>query len=314
MFNVFCGILIYFVCIKTLNKKFIPLAIKAVSIVCLLNLVLLSMQLFGYDPIYTIRGTIKTTDCMGTFGLKATMGIYFALAIPLLASSRIWFPALLFIPVGLSVSTGAMLGGLAGYLFCLWHKARKAFFIMLVLLTACICFVIFKFDAPMGMFGTRPPMWGKVLHDCFISPITGYGLDSFRFGKIRYYKEADTDVTHLAVKTKAPDGREAYAIQETIQEGKKFDWWDNPHNEYLQLFFEFGIVGVLIVGFILYGVIERFRKSYKSDYAISIMGFFVVLLISSFVQFPFHLARIGHLIPVMLALFMIETEKPQLLR
>jgi O-antigen ligase len=251
---------------------------------------------------------------MGTFGLKAVMGMYFAFAIPLLASSNKWVAPLLFLPVGLSMSTGALLGGLLGYLFYLWNKAKRLFFIMLVFLSAGIAFVVFKFDAPMGMFGTRPPMWGTVLHDCFRQPVQGYGLDSFRFGNLRYYKETDTDITHLAIKTKIPNtDQEGYAIMEQMKEGKNFDWWDNPHNEYLQLFFEFGLVGVLIIGFILYSIIERFRKSYRTEQSVAIMGVFIVLLVSSLVQFPFHLARIAHLVPIMLALFMIETERPQIL-
>jgi O-antigen ligase len=304
--NVLSGLILYFVTLNSLEKKDISFIFKAILFVCGLNAVLLSSQMLGYDPIYTIRNTKEGIDNIGFFGLKAAMGMYYAMSISIIAyfSPVIAFFALL--PIGVSVSTGAVLGGAVSYLYYLWNRARNGFIVVFIAILVGGALYVVKVDAPMGMFATRPPMWGKVVKDIFKNAITGYGLDSFRSGKIRYMRDADDDVTYRAVDDGSGKG---YLITDIFEKKSvKFDWWDNPHNEYLQLAYEFGLVGVVIFLFILYHMFKTFKKAVKTKEILAICGFFIALFLCSLVQFPAHLARTAYLIPIMLALFRIETD------
>lgn len=307
LMNILSGILIYFVVSRSLEKKDIPLIFKAVIFVCILNSILLTMQMMGYDPIFVVKGAEGITDHMGFFALKAAMGVYYALAISLIAyfSPLIAFFALL--PIGVSVSSGAVVGGAVSYLFYLWNKARKGFLVALCLIVVGGALFIIKIDSPMGMFTTRPPMWKKVFKDVFRSPVYGHGLNSFREGKIKYMKDASNDDTYRAVKDDKGDG---YLITEVFKkESVKFDWWDNPHNEYLQLVYEFGFMGLFICSMVVYYMYKKIKKAVKTKELIAICGFFVALFLCSMTQFPMHLARNAYLLPIMLALFRIETDE-----
>lgn len=302
---VMLGILLYYMTTSVITKKEIPFMFKAVILVCAINAVLLTMQLFNFDPIFEVMNSPNKTDHMGFFGLKAAMGMYYAMAISLMAYFSPIIAFCFLIPIGISVSTGAVLGGSVSYLYFLLKKARKAFFVVLCAIVAAGVYYIVKVDAPMGMFTTRPPMWKMVAHDIFRSPVYGFGLNSFREGKIKYLKESENDNTHRAIRK----GNE-YEIAEPLKkEGIRFDWWDNPHNEYLQLGYEFGLVGVIIFVLLVREMYLAYKRSERTREIVAISGFFIALILVSTVQFPEHLARTAYLLPIMLGLFKVETNE-----
>jgi len=298
VFNLFCGFLVYSICVRYVEKKDIAFLLRAVLAVALFNIVLLCMQAVGFDPFNSLRNFPGQTDTMGLFALKACMGMYMAFAMCLLTVFSWWTPILFLVPIGLSVTTSAFLGSVIGYLFILWFRKRNAFWVLSVAILALSFVFVAKIDKPMGMMGTRLPMWKMVLKDSTKSPLAGYGLDSFRIGNLKYFKESDTNKTVYGIKQDD---------KIMLPEARHYDWWDNAHNEWLQLLFEFSFIGFGIVLFILYYICKQFLISYKTDTSLALMGFFIALLIMSIGQFPFHLARLAHLIPVCIALFVIET-------
>lgn len=308
LFNVVCALMVYFACIKTLKKEDIVFLSRAIVYFAIINIAYVALQRFGYDPIFQVKNAssdstgVVWTDDLGFFGLKAVMGMYVGIAMCLLAMFNWWIAILFFLPIVVSVSSGAVLGGASGYLFYLWWKKRLFFWIFSVFILIGAVFYVVKIDSPMGMMKTRPPMWGMALKRSFLD-VRGYGLDSFRNGKVRYYKEATTDKT-VGLIAQDKDGTRFYVAPEN----RKYDWWDNPHNEFIQLFYEFGLAGVVIIAFLFWCMACAFKRAVKTNELVAVTAAIIALLMASMTQFPFHLARIGNLTPILLAFFYLETQ------
>jgi len=333
MFNIFLGILLYFATLA-LKKEDTKQIFNAMIWVCILNMLYIALQNIRLDFIFMIKGEHGVVepinkDTMGFMGIKAALGIYMALGAIAIMFFHPWLALALLFPIYLSQSTGAVAGAFSGVLCYFWWMKRKVFKILLpILIVGGIAYVVFV-DSPTGMLGTRSPMWKLAMKDAFYgfnlhagqlqspylrNPFTGFGLGAFREGPILYFKEFDTNITLRAIKT--PQGLVDVAGNRfKMKDGylytpydKRVDWWDDPHNEFVHLFYDFGLFGVIIIGFILYYLTMRFRNSVKSKELIVITSMLVVIGVTSLTQFPMHLARLGYLMPILLGLFVIHTE------
>ena len=314
--NLFLGLMVYCTLIRSLKKEDIKFVVKGILLVCGLGIFYLAFQYFGYDFRGQTLANVGGVPTCSFFNLNAAMGMYFAMAIAL--SFMFGFVGLLILlPLVFSWSTAAYLGAIVTIMFFCWIKKRIIFWISLIpILAAFFCFVFF-IDAPMGMFQTRIPMWGLVIQDIHKSPVTGFGLDSFRNSptdnSVRYFKHAANNVTIRALKKGdsflIPE-QPTKDIAEKIKEGKNpLDFWDNPHNEYVWISYETGFIGLILALWGIYELWQRFRKSKRSSETTALLACLIAFGIFSLTQFPFHLARIGHLFPIVLGLFYISTEE-----
>jgi len=141
------------------------------------------------------------------------------------------------------------------------------------------------------MMTTRKGVWKKAMSDALIHPVKSWGLDSFR-NQTKMKK-------HIYVMnvTKNKEGQIIHA-----------DIWDNPHNLYVSLLFEWGIISLFILGGLLRYYAIRFNRCVKSPNVVGLAGFLIVLLIVSIGQFPLFLARLACFIVPAAALFEITTE------
>jgi len=312
--NLFLGIGAYFTVIRAITIEDIPKIFRGLVYITLFALVYLGLQYAGYDlrdqRVLNVPNAVP--DC-AFFGIKAAYGMYIAETIPVIACFNWILAPLMLFPLALSYSTGAMLAGHSALMFFLWFRKRVLFWIFLVPTVLGTLFFIVKVDSPMGMYGTRIPMWGIVIQDIFRRPL-GHGLDSFRndseIGAVRYFKYSFDNTTVRAVKKEDGWMLTKQVSQEFIDvasKGSALDWWDHPHNEFIWLGYETGFPGLIGLGYILWLMWQRFRKSTKNAYAVTSAGMILALLISSMTQFPFHLARIGHLVPIILGIFYITT-------
>jgi hypothetical protein len=291
----------------------------------------LGLQYLGYDMRgQTTRGIYHTIPKCSIFGLEAHYGMYLAMTVPLLLyklndmdinkSIRGIIRAILillcvgiaFITVYPSNSTAAYLGLLGAVLFFFWHKKRVIFWACLIPMILGVIFYIAKFDNPMGMQGTRLDMWCKVIQDSHHKPL-GHGLDSFRVdekeGAVRYFKYAYNNKTVRVKKV-----GQNWMMQESadtaflnrIKEGNPLDLWDDPHNEYIKLFYWCGFPALIALGFMLYYLMNVFRFSGRRAIAAASFASLISIAIFSTMQFPFGVARIGHVIPVILGMFIVS--------
>uniref|UniRef100_A0A6M3J4K8 Putative O-antigen ligase n=1 Tax=viral metagenome TaxID=1070528 RepID=A0A6M3J4K8_9ZZZZ len=238
---------------------------------------------------------------------------------------------ILLVSVGVSYSTGAVAGAVVSVLFVLWFKKRVIFWCVLIPIIMGSVLFVTKLDNPMGMQKSRLVMWGKVIQDSFDEPL-GHGLDSFRNPMTqideqkevtRYFKHSFNDNTVRVAKTfivtdvGVVDWRtidttsqdEQTEFKERNKDGQPtLDFWDNPHNEFVWTFYELGYPGIIALGIAIILFCRRFWRSTKDVYAVCSTGAILAFGIFSLTQFGVHLARIGHLLPVLGAIFFVSTE------
>ena len=313
--SILSACLLYEVSYRLITKENVGLIFKCLIYFAIFNVAYMAMQLNGWELMFKefTRPGFQSSP-VGFFGLKAIMGMFLALVIPIVCMQSPIAAGLLFIPIATSESSCAVVGAVVSYLWVLWHKSRKWFFILVTFLAIGGTLYTIH-DSKARMMTDRFNMWKTVLRDTVKKPITGYGLDSFRsIGNTKqfiYWKNVRT------LETDAIDIKDIIEWDRTgkldpkrypnFKEGDILDPWDNPHNEFLMLFYEFGIVGIILFGFMTHDIITRFNGF--DDNLVVLTGFFICLMLISIGQFPFHLARIGIFIPIMLGAYYKLTER-----
>lgn len=314
LINLVLGYLVYLSALRSLKKEDIRFIFKAISIVAIASVVYLGAQ-------YLLNWDIRGVDTIGVhgltpkcsfFGLPAATGMYQSLALPILLSFS-WWGLLMFAPLVFSWSTGAYAASVFATLFYAWFRKRWAFWVLLPLISIAFVLFIWKVDNPQGMYKTRPPMWRLVIEDIHKNPLIGHGLDSFRMGNIIYLKNSFDNISFRAFK--GNDGtlmipRDAEKeVKERIAAGKNpFDLWDNAHNTFIHYTYEAGVFFPVIVGYFFFVVISLFRRSKRSKETVALTAAIITFGISSLVQFPFNLARIVHVFPILVAMFYISVQ------
>ena len=293
--NIFYSCLFYYLIKLAFRKEHIDFYIKIVLWFVFANIILVALQIIGFDFIYTIQnlqlGKYVLSESIlptGFMGAIAFMGCLMSLAMPLLASRRSKWAIVgafgLFLPLYLSKAMLCFLGAIIGLLFVLFFRFKRAVWIglIIVLLIGAIFYVKYEFFEI-----ARFKMWKKVLQYCVIHPITGWGLDSFRnFTPFKDFNFMNSFRT---------DGQNQEIITMNI--------WDNPHNLYVSLFFEFGIVGLFLLGGYLRQLCIWFRKAIKDPNVIGLAGFVLVFFINSFGHFIIFLPRFAVFVIPAFALF-----------
>lgn len=334
--NVFVFAIIYFVTLSCYKKENFNLIRNCVLWIFFLNTIYIVSQGFGYDIIGFVNNgspDVVPTDT-GLFALPAHYGIYAGIAICMLSQVHPIIALLLFGFLAVSKSSAAIGAAVIAYLYILWVRrfevkfvipyftlkkqkwfiqTRKIFvpffFLAVILIGTASTWYIVKVDAPMGMFSTRPPAWKLMITDALKHPAWGWGLGAIRQGNIRYVKDAGSDVTVRSVRVKDDTFRivESEAVKYNLPHNSKVDIWDNTHNEYINLLYHFSVLGVILVGFLLYFLYKRLENVLITPEIATLVGIMIIFLLSSVTQFPFSVARLAHLVPIVLGMYMVHT-------
>ncbi len=337
LYNIFTFMIVYFVTVSCYKKEHFKYIRNAILWVFFLNTIYVVSQGFGWDIVgFVDKGSpnLIPTGC-GLFSLPAHYGIYTAIAICMFASKRPFMSILLFGFIAVSKSTAAVMAGIIGYLYLLWNRRHEVrfvipyftfkkkkwfvsfkklfipyFFLVTLILGLGGSYYIIKVDMPMGMFSTRPPAWKLMINDALKHPLWGWGLDAIRKGNLRYVKHASSDISLRAVRVEGNKFQiiEAEAKKYNLPPDMKIDTWDNTHNEYINLLYHFSVVGVVIFGILMYLLWLRLKRVKIGAELGSIIGVMLVFLVSSLTHFPFSVARLASLAPIILGMFMIHTE------
>ncbi len=323
--NTFLGIGVYLTITRHIAKDNFRIISKTLMGIAIFSMVYFGLQCLGYDLrnvslIDNAGNPLQGIPKCSCFGIEHAFGMYLGMVLPLVLGiggilSWILLPFFLICMI-FAKSSGVMIGSIVSILFFYWFRKRLIFWIMLIPLVSGLLSFLILYDNPMGMQKSRIDMWKKVQQDSWIKPF-GSGLDTFRIdernGARHYFKYPYNNMSLRVVKVdnnwmieKTVDPNFSKWIEEN-KDKPKLDFWDNCHNIYTTLFYETGIPGFGIVCFILYSIWLRFWRSKKNVYAIATMSALIGISIFAGTQFPFHIARLGHLIPVIAGLFFVST-------
>jgi hypothetical protein len=296
----FLGCLLYMLVRISFKRDHVEHYINLFLWFVVVNITMMIFQALGMDLIYTQQITtagttqisyMKNFEFIGFMGNNACMGILIAFAIPILAMRKIWLGLIMFIPLYFSKSSICYAAGVVSMIFVLYHKVDRKALIGITLALLVVGFSYIKFvDMPMGMMGSRIELWKVCVRDAMIHPISGWGLDSFR-----------NELPHKPFVY----SRDVQLVKKQLSAAV----WDNPHNLYVSLFYEWGIFGLVILFGLIREATIRFRRSIKTIQVVGLFGVIITLLIVSTAQFPMFLARMIVIIIPMFALYEIITEK-----
>lgn len=305
--NMFYGLMLYHISYGLMNEDRFRSFGKVMLWLCFANVVFLIAQMAGVELLF-MRAGQYTADYVGLMGLKCFMGMFFAMSVPVMAYFNWKLTPALFVPIYLSQSSVAVVGGVAAFLFSVYFKSKKAFFALLAVCLIAGSLFVFK-DTKTGMFHGRFEMWRVVMRDAMKHPITGWGLDSFRhMGEFKPFMYMQNGMT---LETRALDHKTLRIIQETktfppgpnadfVRPGDALNPWDHPHNEFISIFYEIGVVGIALFIALIADIVRRFDRSPEH---IAILGLFISVLVFCTGQFPFHVVRLAVFLPVALAAY-----------
>ena len=270
--------------------------------VMLLQLLFLALQTWGVDPIF--KSLTTQVVLFGAVGEPMRLCSFAVCSSGFLVLYKKW----LILPViGLTIllnSSGAfnavMLGViLYGVMNILkYYKGRRK--VAWVTITALLCSIsilssmFLYLDGKFEFFNApneRWAAWKKTVYIANHKPIQGWGLDTY---KILF--PINSEKLFKPLKAKNPE----WWIGD-----KKGDWliWREAHNDWLQMYFELGLIGIFIIGGYVISCIYRFIKSEKSQTIIIIMSGMIVCGADMIGHFPMRMIRVIPVIILLLILF-----------
>lgn len=331
--NIFSGALLYHFITKYSNpsKKYF----WAFYAVLILNVFWIPLQMNHIDPIWgmtdaNIQPTM--TEYPGFFALPAFLGNYAAVVLPLAFALNPLLSVFSVVGLFFAKSSFSILSALGGLFFFFWFRKRVVFWILLLTLGLSSVFYVIKSDMPTGQFGRRLGAWNLIIRHSFQNQFLGLGIGSY--GSVFKFVEVSPSLNNAEVNS--PRGFMAFLINESVVEKKQdltkflasqnqdapdfrsvqaemrkngmdFHEWNPAHNEFLQLFFETGLIGISIIFLYIFDIFKRFfgLGLEKNPVALTLASSFVAIILISFAHFPFHLARLGGVFIVLMA--MLET-------
>ena len=314
--NILYGCLLYQVSYRTIDSKNVVQVFKVVLWLAFVNLVWMILQNLGVDLIFfDLSRPGEVMNNVGFMGLKCFMGMLFVLILPFAIYFNIWVALLLLIPIGLSESSISIISAAIILIAHFWWKFRtksRVIFIALMLFFSTIAVLYTLNDSKANMMTDRFNLWKLTLKDALKEPFTGWGMDSFRNiganGKkdFLYFKNEQNVVFHGIY---IPETGKFKLPKDQDFKGNIVHPWDSPHNEYIQILFEFGIFGLVLLLLIGVDIAKRFSSSDAKQRAIVL--FLISFAVCSLAQFPAHVARLGVFLPVMLGIYYKLTDEIQ---
>jgi O-antigen ligase len=160
---------------------------------------------------------------------------------------------LIWLLIILTGSATGLVAGIAVVLFWLWFKSKKLSLVFLGV-SCCSLITLFLFKSSFFYNSDRFRVWGLVFKAIKDKFITGLGLGSYGVSKI-----GDTGIH-----------------------------WQHTHNEYLQIVFEVGVIGLVLIIWCIWDYFKKF-SSLKTDLTIKLTSIFFGFCLLCGVTFFSHL-------------------------
>ena len=282
--------------ISQFDKKYVKWIFNALFGLVLVHILWIVLQIFNLDPIFRSIKTSSLDNAVGFCGSWDTSGAFLAITSPLLSFFHPLFLGLSLIGVFASRSSFSFVSLLVsslGYLFCVNKKAFK-----IALTSLCIgAFIFFaKVESvSLAQIKNRGLVWKTAISSAINEDISirtnketlvkvkgnmwvGYGIGRFLNLFPRYPETTDFNNSSVG-------------------------YFAHAHNDYVEMFFDLGIVGVMLVLALLIDFIIRFIKTRKCKKVYVCFWAIMAYLLNASGYFISHIAVTGMLLTVFYGLF-----------
>ena len=255
-------LILYQVFKDKLTPKGITIIYNTIAVVVLLNIAWMIAQKCGVEFLYFPRAGYAGT-CIGVYGNTNNSGALIALGLPVFFRKR-WVLGLIPCFIGLWMSNAfvSIIAVACGSIYYLGLIGAKQWIILILMAVMLYAFI----GEPVSHFkdgNLRLPYWTKIYAQVSEKPIKGYGLGMFKY----IFPKID---------------------MKTYGAGSPQNRWDAPrtfhkaHNDYLEMVFNQGYVGLLLFLGFVFSSIQRFSRQGKSSYIgkISLIGILIAMIVS----------------------------------
>ena len=259
-FNFLCFLLFYKLSIEYLNKEKIEKILEWFRYSIILILFYCALQYLNLDEFFKSidPAVVKEDSLVGTIGNPSHLGGYLAIIQPIYFKKNlmnILSLVLLWLIILLVNSASSIIVGLAVILFWLFMQKDKIWALLGTMgVFGIITIIILKFSNFFSS-SSRLMIWKDVFVVFQKKAITGYGLGSFSVMKFNYGVNSN---------------------------------WRHLHNEYYQIAFELGLIGLILLFWCIFDYFKMF-KTIKTDLTIRLATIFFGFCLLALFTFNSHL-------------------------
>lgn len=266
-------ILFYWTFTQLVTGRDLPHILKWLGYSAVVLIVYGYLQLFNLDQFFKQTGDPNNDILVGTIGNTSHFSAYLSCCVPILLyrTGKRWRIAQvalagLFLVFFLKYhSVGGILAASAALLWCSWFWCRK--------------------------------IWGWLLGIGTIFAIASIRLIPdilSSSGRIEVWREYWQYFIQRAILGHGPGFVSNFA-ESIPADGGLLYRWRHLHNEFYQVGMEQGIIGLILIGFLLYTLFRLIKILPKTDVLIAMSGILIAFLINCLVNYPCHLWMIGAL-------------------
>ena len=236
-------------------------------------------QMCGISPFLTYLSHTDPTIPIGFMGQQTLYGPFVAACfVASLFCRWYWVSAFILFPILATKSSFTYLSLGAGTSIWFWYTHRKIFYRSTLLIPLLmVAFFFYPHSKQLLHDHGRLDEWANIYSVAVKHPIKGTGIGTFQAIYPRFQKK---DGTYIR----------GYQTYKSLKMHGRFV---QAHNEYLQIFFEQGIIGLLCVMWMLYDLFKSVRRYKYIPGIVACFAICVVFLINALGNFPFHVVPQG---------------------
>lgn len=301
---------VYF--ISLLDNRQVKILINFIVALFILQSIMVILQSFNLDPIFSKITEPESDDTVGLSGSHNQLGLFYAVSAPYILVTFPWMIMMSVYGIYAATTMSAMAGMVAGVLVSLpLFKMTHVKYIAIISIALNLIFIYFlKFEKNFNdiVVQERFTLWKHNIigiEDEFMVTEKDVVLDTGQnvivTGKVTAKKWLGYGLGNFT--------RISPFAQNTYRDKSTKHFYEHMHNDLLEVWFEMGRTGFIIIIICILNIIVLFFRSKKSPILIASFGSFLAHLVTSFGIYTVHTAVSGMMLVITLGLFFGEIRR-----
>jgi O-antigen ligase len=245
-----------------------------------------------YDIYRPIQGMEKFM--MGWMGNIHSLGAYLAMALPfcLLRKWSRWLVIPIFAVLIMGKAITPLIAGACAILYTTIKMNKSDIQTRKLAPAILIVFIISTLSFGIARHGftttNRLGVWVKAFRVSMDKPLFGRGIDAFYNGFSMWFQD-DTSVKikkPLLVPVEVANNPANKGILKSMAMKQGAIEWKHAHNEYLNVFYDYGLIGLILLAWFL---VPKFRRKPQNDFDIIKKAALIALCVDACAYFPMQL-------------------------